>query len=200
MTSLPTPRGLARLGAALGAAALLTAAGRAEPPSEGEKLFAGRVLPVLTAKCLPCHGDDPKKLRGGLDLSSAETARAGGDSGRPACSPGRPAESRLYVAVTRTDPKLVMPPKDTDRLTAADVASVRRWVELGAPWPAADRLKAARAAAAAEDAGRVRVTTSGGLSPDWTDRTYKPEDLWAYRPLRRPAVPKPATRNPIDAF
>src|SRR5262249_61535061 len=38
-----------------------------------------------------------------------------------------------------------------------------------------------------------------------TNRRYKPEDVWAYRPIRRPAVPTdvidPArVRNPIDAF
>jgi len=32
--------------------------------------------------------------------------------------------------------------------------------------------------------GDVRVTTSGGQSDDWTGRTYKSDDLWAYRPLR----------------
>ena len=49
----------------------------------------------------------------------------------------------------------------------------------------------------------MTVATSGGLSPEWTNRRYKPADLWAYRPLRRPAVPAVGGRSsasPIDAF
>src|SRR6476619_3656887 len=84
----------------------------AAPPTEGERLFAGKVLPVLKAKCLACHGDDPAKLKGGLDLTSAKAALAGGDSGKPAVIPGKPDASLLVVAVTRKDPDLVMPPKE----------------------------------------------------------------------------------------
>ena len=32
----------------------------------------------------------------------------------------------------------------------------------------------------------VIVKTSGGLSEDWTYRRYKPEDVWAYQPVRKP--------------
>jgi hypothetical protein len=172
---------------------LLAAVGsaRAADPAEGERLFARSVWPVLAAKCLPCHGEDPKKVKGGLDLSSADAARKGGDGGA-AFVPGKPAESPLYRAVTRTDPDLVMPPKENDKLSAAEVEAVRKWVELGAPWPATARVKELAAA------DGVRVKTSGGLSADWTDRAYKPDDLWAYQPLKRPPVPGPG--KPVDAF
>ena len=43
------------------------------------------------------------------------------------------------------------------------------------------------------------MSTSGGLSPDWTNRPYQPEDLWAYRPLGN-HLPPDAKRHPIDAF
>ena len=75
------------------------------------------------APCLACHGDEPQKLKGGLDLTSAMAALAGGDSGRPAVVPGKPDASPLVVAVTRKDPDLVMPPKENDRLTDAEVAA-----------------------------------------------------------------------------
>src|SRR5579859_4741053 len=48
--------------------------------------------------------------------------------------------------------------------------------------------------------GGVTVKTSGGLSPVWTNRTYKPEDLWAYQPLAKPPVPIGNSPNPIDRF
>lgn len=30
--------------------------------SDGEKLFALKVKPLLAQKCMACHGDDPKKI------------------------------------------------------------------------------------------------------------------------------------------
>lgn len=44
------------------------------------------------------------------------------------------------------------------------------------------------------------VATSGGESADWTKRLYPSENLWAYRPLRRPDVPQNNSANPVDAF
>ncbi|MGL4552033.1 MAG: PSD1 and planctomycete cytochrome C domain-containing protein, partial [Gemmataceae bacterium] len=179
----------------LTALVLALAPAAAPVPTDGEGLFARRVLPVLTAKCFACHGDDRKKRRGGLDLTTLAGMRAGGDSGKPALVPGRPDASPLVVSVTRKDPGLVMPPKDSDRLTDDDVAAVRAWVAAGAPWPTAARL----AELSRRPGDGVRVATSGGLSAAWTDRTYRPEDLWAYRPLTRPAVPAGGA-SPIDAF
>ena len=167
----------------------------AEPFSEGERIFAGKVLPILKAKCLACHGDDPKQLKGKLDLSSEKPARSGGESTKPAIVPGKPDESLLVVAIARTNSKLQMPPKVNDRLTQEDVAAFRRWIELGASWPSGERLKAVTASLAKVG---VPVKTSGGLSPDWTNRAYKPEDLWAYQPVRKPIVAE--GRNPIDAL
>ena len=40
--------------------------------SEGEKLFALKVGPILQEKCLACHSEKEGKLKGDLDLSSRE--------------------------------------------------------------------------------------------------------------------------------
>ena len=42
------------------------------------------------------------------------------------------------------------------------------------------------------------VPTSGGLGDDWTNRRYKPEHLWAYRPIVVETVPE--SQHPIDWF
>jgi mono/diheme cytochrome c family protein len=185
-------------------AVVLLAAGRlpaADPkPDASEAEFALRVLPLLKAKCLACHGADGTDLKGGLDLTSRTALLKGGDSKKPAVVPGKPADSPVYRAVTRTDADFrAMPPKENDRLSDADVKALRDWIDGGSPWPSDARV--AEIVKAARPAG-VTVKTSGGLSPEWTNRTYKPEDLWAYQPLRRPAVPKTARpgANPIDAF
>jgi mono/diheme cytochrome c family protein len=195
-----------RLAACLTVVALLTAAsarGDDEAPSQAEKLFAAKVLPLLKAKCFACHGDDPKDLRGGLSLNSREGMLAGGKSDAPALVAGKPEHSPLYVAVTRSNPDLAMPPKVNDKLSADEVVAIREWIAGGAPWPAAKRL--AEIAAASDWAAKdgVTVSTSGGLSPEWTNRRYKAEDLWAYRPLSKRAMPRAAglpVRHAIDAF
>ncbi|MBA4067652.1 MAG: hypothetical protein C0501_28890, partial [Isosphaera sp.] len=173
-----------------------TPAAAADPLPDAEATFALRVLPVLKAKCFACHGEDPKKVKGGLDLTTRSGLLKGGDGG-PAVVVGKPVDSPLYKAVTRTDADTsAMPPKENDKLSNAEVAAVRDWVAGGAPWP--DEKRIAEIVKAAKPAG-VTVKTSGGLSADWTTRTYKAEDLWAYRPTTRPAVPAGAA-NPSDAF
>ena len=81
MKTLP-PRSLAWL--LLGAGVLsgcLAQAGAAEPPGDAESLFRQGVLPLLQRKCFACHGDDPKKVKGELDLRSLAGIRKGGESG-----------------------------------------------------------------------------------------------------------------------
>ncbi|HKB01466.1 MAG TPA: PSD1 and planctomycete cytochrome C domain-containing protein [Gemmataceae bacterium] len=156
----------------------------------------GDVWPILQSKCLACHGEDPKgELKGGLDLRTRIGAIKGGKSDTPAIVPGKPDDSPLYRAVTRKNPDLVMPPKENDKLSVEQVEAIRVWIAAGALWP--DKKAAAKVAG-------VTVKTSGGLSPDWTNRTYDPADLWAYQPVRRPDIPAVRghfeANNPIDAF
>lgn len=42
------------------------------------------------------------------------------------------------------------------------------------------------------------MKTSGGLSPEWTNRKYKPDGMWAYQPVKKPAVPEHG--HPVDAL
>jgi mono/diheme cytochrome c family protein len=186
-----------------GIAIVFLAAGRlpaAEPTADAaEATFALRLLPVLKAKCFACHGADAAEVKGGFDLTSRAVLLKGGDSGKPGVVPGKAADSPLYKAVTRADADFAaMPPKENDKLTDAEVKAVREWIDGGAPWPSdrrvAEIVKAARP-------GGVPVKTSGGLTPEWTNRTYKPDNLWAYQPVRRPAVPEAAgAANPVDGF
>jgi hypothetical protein len=163
---------------------------------------------LLKERCLGCHGGDPKKIRGDLDLGSRAGMLRGGESGEPAVVPGAAEESPLYIAVRREDPALAMPPKDNDKLAAEDVDAIRTWIEAGAPWPSATPSGPSKSKTYSWDTkDGVPVATSGGLSPEWTNRRYKPEDLWAYRPLARPALPPVPVAaagapcaNPIDLF
>jgi mono/diheme cytochrome c family protein len=191
---------------ALIAVTVAVPAGAEPPPSreQAERLFATNVLPLLKAKCFACHGDDAKDLRGGLDLRTREGMLAGGDSGDPALVPDDPGKSWVVRAAAWDG--LKMPPKANDRLTAEQVAVLRRWVAAGAPWPdaaAVAKLRESHWEASSADA--VPVKTSGGLSAEWTNRRYHPADLWAYRPVQRHPTPairnlQSPIRNPVDAF
>ena len=52
----------------------------AEEVSVGEKLFALKVKPLLAQKGAACHGDDPKKLKGDLDMRTRESMLRGGET------------------------------------------------------------------------------------------------------------------------
>jgi mono/diheme cytochrome c family protein len=186
----------------------LAAAGAAP---KGDELFVHRIQPMLKTKCLACHGEDEAKLKGGLDMRTRDEMLIGGDSGKPSIVPGKPDESPLYLAVTRTHEEWEpMPPKDNDRLTTQQVTYLKDWIAAGAPWPDESRIaelsKQPNPWSAKEG---ITVKTSGGLDADWTNRKYKPEDLWAYQPLTKPAVPTAPSSakdqaqnavNPVDAF
>ncbi len=168
-----------------------------------ELLFVRRIAPLFHEKCLACHGDDEKKIKGGLDMSTRVSTLKGGDSKQPATVAGKSEESPLYLAVTRAhdDDWKAMPPKEGDKLSAEQVGWIKDWIAGGAPWPDDARVKEIAKANAekwsVEDG--TTVTTSGGLSPEWTNRKYKPEGLWAYQPVKKPVAPS-SHANPIDGF
>ena len=181
---------------------VLNGADAAAADESAERLFVRRIQPLLSAKCLACHGQDEKKIEGGLDLRSRAAALTGGESGKAAFVIGNPDKSPLLLAVMRHDDDWsAMPPKEAEKLTAEQIQWLKEWIAGGAPWPDEVRRKEiAKANAdkwAAEDG--ISVTTSGGLSEEWSHRKYKPEGLWAYQPVKKPTPPA-SHGHPIDAF
>ena len=87
-------------------------------------------MTILRAQCFNCHNDT--KVKGGLDLTSRAAALKGGDSG-VSLKPGKGADSLLIkVLAPGGDPH--MPPKK--QLPAPAIATLRAWVDAGAPWDA----------------------------------------------------------------
>ncbi|MBP88473.1 MAG: hypothetical protein CMJ64_17455 [Planctomycetaceae bacterium] len=82
---------------------------------------------ILSAKCFLCHG--PDKQESGLRLDVRGRALAGGDSG-VAIVPGKSGESALIGRVTSDNETDRMPPEG-ERLTAAQVDLLRRWIDQG---------------------------------------------------------------------
>ncbi len=149
-----------------------------------EQLFVRRILPLFHEKCLSCHGKDEAKIKGGFDLRTLAAALKGGESELPGIVPGKPEESPLYLASTRDHEDWeAMPPKEADQLYDEQLKWIKDWIAAGAPWPDEAKTKTIAAAHAqaweAEDG--IVVKTAGGLSPEWSNRRYQPEGLWAYQ-------------------
>ena len=170
---------------------------------EADVLFARKVLPLFKQRCIVCHGEDPKKkLKGEFDMRTRAVLLKGGESEEPSIVPGKPLQSPLYLASTRMheDDWEAMPPKENDKLSAKEITYIKDWISGGAPWPDEKRIAAIlKEADPWGEADGVLVKTSGGLSEDWTNRKYAPENLWAYQPIKRPRLPMKSA-NPIDAF
>src|SRR3954447_9523865 len=90
--------------------------------------YADPVLPILRDKCLGCH--NAEKARSGLDLSSYGKLMEGGSSGE-VVKPGDADGSRLYLLAShKGEPK--MPPQG-GALAAEQVATLKKWIDAGAP-------------------------------------------------------------------
>ena len=135
--------------------------------------YGREVQPILAAHCCQCHGS--KKQESGLRLDTATALRAGGYSG-PAIVAGSSGESLLIKAVTGAEDATAMPPEGP-KLTASQIATLRRWIDEGAKTPTEDKS-----------------ATS----------TTRKSDLWSLKPIVRPAMPAVKAANwvcnPIDAF
>ena len=110
--------------------ALVSAAVAANPASSID--FKRDVQPIFASRCAECHGE--KKDKAGVRFDRKTTVFKGGDSGKPLLVPGKSAESLLFRKITSDDSDDRMPPKG-ERLTEAQVATLRNWIDQGAPWP-----------------------------------------------------------------
>ena len=91
--------------------------------------FSREILPLLSDKCISCHGPDPSSRMANLRLDTREGALA-------VIAPGDPASSKLIARVAPAKPGLLMPPTRSHKapLTAAEVDLLRRWIADGAVW------------------------------------------------------------------
>ena len=147
---------------------------------DGFVLFEKKIRPLFVEKCMTCHG--PDKQKSGLRVDSLAGLLTGGERG-PSIISKKPAESLLLRALGH-DGELKMPPKT--KLSDAEIASVKEWVRLGAPWPDSVAI----------------VPVSKAVERSFTTEEKK---YWAFQSVRRPEVPKDAifgssVTNPIDAF
>ena len=150
--------------------------------ADGPVSFTSDIQPVLEGSCWKCHGGAIQLSK--LDLRTRDAALQGGAKGA-AIVPGKAEESRLYRLVAGLEkPSMPMDGK----LTADQIATIKAWIDQGAPW---DRTSDAK-------------TTELAIE----EMPIPPEarNSWAFRKPLRPALPvvgDSATgglTNPIDRF
>jgi cytochrome c553 len=148
----------------------------------GEEFFERKIRPLLAQHCFACHGRGQKK--GGLSLDSREGLLAGGESGASVML-GK-AEKSMLIEAVEYDGALQMPPNG--KLAADEIAALKQWVSLGAPWPASKEGEKSGGGSIRSDA---KVTDA--------DRQF-----WSFQPVRD-AVPPQVKRAdwpllPLDRF
>ena len=105
---------------------MLLCAGESALAGAVEPEFERDVKPILMAHCFKCHGLEARKA--GLDLRTQTMMLRGGDNG-PALMPHDLENSLIYEQVASH----AMPPDGELDLTDAQIETIRRWVEAGAP-------------------------------------------------------------------
>jgi cytochrome c553 len=161
------------------AALLAVWPGAASAQDAGVEFFERKIRPALAEHCQRCHGAE--KTKGHLRLDSRASLLKGGDTG-PAVKVDEPAQSLLLKAIGYEDPELRMPPRG--KLPDEVIADLRRWIEMGAPWP--------------DDAVNAKVAVSKEFDLKARGRH------WSLQPLRSPPPPKVArtewVQTPVDRF
>src|SRR4051794_12213388 len=88
--------------------------------------FSKDVVPLLTQRCMECHGREP--LMANLDLRTRDGALKGAKHG-PVIVPGDAAASHLYRRLIGEE----TPPMPLGgRLTDAEIATIKEWIDSGA--------------------------------------------------------------------
>ena len=141
--------------------------------ADGPVDFAKHIQPLLAKKCVSCHG--PEKQKAGLRLDRKGAVLKGGDDLGPAIVPGKSRESPLFRVVAGLEEGLEMP-AEGEKLTAAEIELLKRWIDGGAEWP-----------------------------DDGSEKEDVTKSHWAFRPLVRPMLPKSQisnlkSHNSIDVF
>ena len=95
--------------------------------------FGREVRPILSDKCYHCHGPDESARKAQLRFDTKVGAFREKD-GSAVIIPGHSANSELMFRITSTDEDEVMPPPEAKlgRLTPAEVATLKRWIDEGA--------------------------------------------------------------------
>ena len=137
---------------------------------DGTDFFEKKIRPILIKHCYECHGEDEQESDLRLD-SYAEMLRGGATA--PAIVPGEPNESLLLHTIGYEDDELQMPPDG--KLSDAVIADFRKWIEMDAPHP---------------DANKASILPRKGALDLEKERQF-----WSFQPLVDTAIPPVMAKN-----
>ncbi|MFM1823775.1 MAG: hypothetical protein RI967_2041 [Planctomycetota bacterium] len=104
-------------------------------PATADIDFNRDIRPILAANCFACHGFDAGARKAGLRLDTFEGATADLGEGVVAIAPGDLERSELWARITASDADDLMPPPESHRtLGEREIATIRAWIEAGAPY------------------------------------------------------------------
>ncbi|MFN9262321.1 MAG: DUF1553 domain-containing protein [Acidobacteriota bacterium] len=85
--------------------------------------FQRQVRPILSDNCFQCHGPDASTRMAGLRLDQKDAVHA--------------KRSAILARITDVRPQRIMPPPQSHKkLSPEQVATLKTWIEAGAPWTA----------------------------------------------------------------
>ncbi len=94
--------------------------------------FVRDIAPILVTRCIECHNADEPEADLRLDIKSGLFSE---DKDDWTVTPGASSKSLLFERITLpSDDEEIMPPEGKP-LTAAEIASIKRWIDEGAEWP-----------------------------------------------------------------
>ncbi len=122
--------------------------------------FARDVAPILSSRCIECHGPDKQKAK--LRLDSHANLLKGGEDGE-VVKVSDAAASELFRRVSLpSDDDDRMPPKG-DPLTKEQLATLKEWINHGAAWPEGLTLEAGKSVPGT--AGTATTAAAGPTVP-----------------------------------
>ena len=120
---------IARLTRLVSLALLVFAGGTASAAEATNPPAYAGVHAIFAKHCLSCH--DSKEADGELVLETHESLMKGGETG-PAVVAGKSGESLLVRLIEHADKPFMPPPKKGPKLSDAEIAAVRGWIDGGA--------------------------------------------------------------------
>ncbi|WP_460965954.1 PSD1 and planctomycete cytochrome C domain-containing protein [Spirosoma litoris] len=95
------------------------------------------IRPILSDKCLACHGPDANKREAGLRLDVAESAYKAlkEHPSAHALVPGKPELSEVFLRISSPDTAMMMPPPSSNlKLSAREIKLIEKWIQQGAQY------------------------------------------------------------------
>ena len=144
--------------------------------------YRTKIHPILKEKCIKCHGQEGKKVKGEFYVTSRAGLLRGGEVG-PALNIDNPAKSNFLAMISYKDEDHEMPPKN--KLPDETIKLLTEWVKMGAPFDPALEMKLPEH----QEDGPTVVSA-------------KTKNYWAYRKLIKPTVPSDSSwsNHTIDKF